>query len=325
MDTKKINTPSNWGKRIVFGALILVLLVGFFALRQISSQTVFLFDILIGFLMIAGTFEIEGIFRKMDKPTYMVAIGLFPVVCFLLLILCIFLQITFFYYILMNVGVLVLIFIITLLVGLIAKKHTLNKMYYETSGEDSTQMFALKKSLNTVLACLYPSFLLTFVFIINHFSVLTHVEFGVDIGLFGLIFLFATTIGADCFALVSGRAIPTKKINYEKLGPGKTWSGLVGGILGAIVASFVVYIVMVNCGFKTVFDAYGFTPFWCLFLGLLSGCFNMIGDIFSSYIKRLAGTKDFSGFIPGHGGIMDRINGLVVNAIVVFVALLVIF
>lgn len=96
MDTKKINTPSNWGKRIAFGTLILVVLVGFFALRQISSQTVFLFDILIGFLMIAGTFEIEGLFRKMDKPTYVIALGLFPVISFVLLIMCTFLGITFF-------------------------------------------------------------------------------------------------------------------------------------------------------------------------------------------------------------------------------------
>lgn len=324
MDTKKINTPSNWGKRIAFGTLILVVLVGFFALRQISNQTVFLFDILIGFLMIAGTFEIEGLFRKMDKPTYVIALGLFPVISFVLLIMCTFLGITFFWYLLMNVGMIILTFVITLLIGICAKKYTLNKMYYE-SDETSYVTFALKKSLNTILACLYPSFLLTFVFMTNHYSALTQVDLGADIGLFGLVFLFATTIGADCLALVAGRAIPTKKISYEKLGPGKTWSGFVGGILGAIIASFVVYLVMVNCGFRSVFSAHNFTPFWCLFLGLFSGCANMLGDMFSSYMKRLAGIKDFSSLIPGHGGIMDRINGLVFNAVIVFVALLIAF
>ena len=93
MENKNINTPANMGKRTLSSLIILVVLLAFFLLRQISETTVFLFDIFIGFLMIIGTFEVENLLRKMDRPTYTIGLGLFPVLCFVLLIISVLYQI----------------------------------------------------------------------------------------------------------------------------------------------------------------------------------------------------------------------------------------
>jgi len=318
------NTPANLGKRILSAIVILIILTAFILVRQIGDSTIFLFDILVGFFMIVGTFEVDGILKKMDRPTYTVGLGFYPIICFALLILCVLYNIGFVYYLLMNLGALLLIFIIVFLVGISVKKHTMKQMYLDDF-EGSRLKYVAYKSANTMLGCIYPTFLLAFIFLINHFIIFSGQTFSADVGLLGIILLFVTTIFADTCAMLSGRLIKSKKINLKKLGPGKSWSGLIGGILGAILGAFVVYMIFANIGYADLFAEYG-VYFWTFLVGgLFCGIFNMSGDIMASYLKRRAGVKDFSDFIPGHGGLMDRINGLVVNSVIVFIFLAIVF
>jgi len=324
MAEKSVNTPANVGKRVIFGAGILLVVVGFFLLRQISDNTIYLFDILVGFLMISGSFEIDSLLRKMNRHPYSIVLGLYPVLSFLLLILCITSNVSCFLFLVFNILLLVVIFGLCYLFALCFKRNTLKFMYY-VGYEKSRYKFCLDVSLNTILGLLYPTFLMTFIFLINHFLSFNPNITTNTIGFLGLVLLFSTTMDADTCAFIVGRLIKSKKICLEKLGPGKSWSGLVGGILGAIIAAIVVYIIFVNCGYAEIFNDFSINFWSFLFAGLFCGMFNMAGDILASYLKRRAGVKDFSNFIPGHGGIMDRVNGLIINAPVVFVVLLIMF
>lgn len=115
----------------------------------------------------------------------------------------------------------------------------------------------------------------------------------------------------DTGAYFSGRAIGGAKI-APKISPNKTWAGLFGGMLAAS-------LVM---GFIAIFVKMDFAAVYFL-LGALLAVIAQIGDFFESWLKRNAGVKDSGTLIPGHGGILDRVDG-VLTALPLF-ALFVLF
>ena len=126
-------------------------------------------------------------------------------------------------------------------------------------------------------------------------------------GLAAIAFLFAVVWATDVFAYFVGRAIGGPKL-APAISPGKTWSGAVGGALFGVVAGVAVAF------------AVG-VAHWPL-LALVSvglSIASQIGDLFESWVKRRFGAKDSSGLIPGHGGVMDRVDGLVAAATALYV------
>ena len=91
-----------------------------------------------------------------------------------------------------------------------------------------------------------------------------------------------------------------------KISPNKTWSGLIGGIVLAMAVSYL-YIYLV------VRDDKGMHMFFVVLGGLIAAI-SQIGDLIESAIKRKLGIKDSSSLIPGHGGVFDRIDGLIFAA-----------
>jgi phosphatidate cytidylyltransferase len=126
-------------------------------------------------------------------------------------------------------------------------------------------------------------------------------------GLIAVIFLYAVVWGTDIFAYFIGRAIGGPKL-APRISPGKTWSGAIGGTLcGLAAGTAVVVIAGIGAGFMFAVAA------------LVLSIASQIGDLFESWIKRRFGAKDSSNIIPGHGGVMDRIDGLVAAAIALYV------
>lgn len=119
--------------------------------------------------------------------------------------------------------------------------------------------------------------------------------------------LFFLIWGADIGAYFAGRAFGRHKLAPD-VSPGKTWEGVAGGLLVAIV----IYILM-DAGYGTY---QMFSQGWllallaCVFIVLLS----VLGDLTESLFKRERGIKDSSALLPGHGGILDRIDSLVAAA-----------
>ncbi len=329
---KVTNTPAKWLPRIISGAVILVVLVGFFFLRELSAYA---FDLLIGVIMMFCAFEVENLLHKMDRPTWTTVVGLFPILSFASIIVSVNTNMNFYHFILINIAILVILFVIMFALPLIFYKW--GEKYRQGDGFNSSlTLYAYQKAMNTIFVCFWPTFLLSFAFAINHFgqisisSVASAFEgsYGVDIGLLGLVLLFVTTMFADTFAMLFGRFLKGPKISMAKLGPGKSWTGLLGGIVGAIIASIIVfYIFNAFSGYHQLFVSPGISAsVWTFILGgLFCGIFNMGGDLLSSLFKRRAVVKDYSQIIPGHGGVMDRYNGLVFNAVFVFIFLCILF
>jgi phosphatidate cytidylyltransferase len=113
-----------------------------------------------------------------------------------------------------------------------------------------------------------------------------------------MLFIFATVWATDIFAYFVGRAIGGAKL-APRISPGKTWSGAIGGAIAAVIA-----------GTAVVWSFFSADGLWIPALTLVLSICSQIGDLFESFIKRRFGVKDSSHLIPGHGGVMDRVDGL---------------
>jgi phosphatidate cytidylyltransferase len=119
-----------------------------------------------------------------------------------------------------------------------------------------------------------------------------------------LISIIAVVWVADISAYFTGRAFGGRKLAPD-ISPGKTWAGAIGAVIGVLLYCNI----LVFAGIRHVF---GHFPqvllFQSAFIGL--AVMSIVGDLFESMLKRQAGVKDSSHLLPGHGGILDRIDSL---------------
>lgn len=150
--------------------------------------------------------------------------------------------------------------------------------------------------LGGVLYCALPGVALV---------VLRGVPGGLELTAWTLSIVWAT----DIFAYFAGRALGGPKL-APRISPNKTWAGLGGGMVGAALIS---YGVARWAGVSlALFD-------YALVAGLLLAAVAQGGDLFESWMKRVAGVKDSGRMLPGHGGVLDRLDGLVPVAMIVAV------
>lgn len=142
-----------------------------------------------------------------------------------------------------------------------------------------------------------------------------------------IVLMIAAVIGVDTFAYFFGRTIGGPKI-APLISPAKTWAGLFGGIVGASTALFVTLAAFELARHYNTLD-FGTSEHWatyrhfdfaanwplivlqCVMAGTVIAVLAQAGDFLESYIKRKAKMKDSSNLIPGHGGILDRIDGMI--------------
>ena len=123
-------------------------------------------------------------------------------------------------------------------------------------------------------------------------------------GFLAVIFLFAIVWTTDVVAYFSGRAIGGPKL-MAQVSPKKTWSGAIGGTLAAVIVAFVLAKAMALSGMFAI----------AMLAVVLSICAQG-GDLFESFLKRRFGAKDSGHLIPGHGGLMDRLDGFITASVV---------
>lgn len=125
-------------------------------------------------------------------------------------------------------------------------------------------------------------------------------------GFVSILFIFAVVWSTDILAYFVGRAIGGPKL-APAISPGKTWSGAIGGAVAALIGGGAVSLAY-----------HGRISLLVLGLAFLLSVFSQIGDLFESFVKRRFQVKDSSHLIPGHGGFMDRVDGLVFACFTVF-------
>ncbi len=131
--------------------------------------------------------------------------------------------------------------------------------------------------------------------------------FAENLSLFFMFITFACTFGSDTGAYFAGRFFGKHKM-APTVSPKKTWEGFAGGVVAAMG---------VACLVKYIFDTYvpggdliKFTYWGCLLLGAAISMVGSVGDLIESLIKRDADIKDSGWIIPGHGGMLDRVDAL---------------
>jgi len=117
-----------------------------------------------------------------------------------------------------------------------------------------------------------------------------------------LVMLWANDTGA----YLSGRFFGRTKL-FERHSPKKTWEGFIGGVIISAVAAYVISFFYFEINWKE----------W-IFMAVLIGCFGTLGDLVESMLKRSLDIKDSGGILPGHGGLLDRFDGLLVSVPIVY-------
>ena len=125
-------------------------------------------------------------------------------------------------------------------------------------------------------------------------------------GLAAVLFLFAVVWATDIFAYFVGKAVGGPKL-APAISPGKTRSGALGGAFFGVVAGVLVAAALGQPNLASL-----------AVVALVLSIVAQAGDLFESWVKRRHGAKDSSTIIPGHGGVMDRVDGLVAAAVALY-------
>lgn len=185
------------------------------------------------------------------------------------------------------------------------------------------ERMSLESVGNTLIAYLYPSVFLVVMSVCNHFAVFSDAAIAL---------VFVISPAADSFAYLFGRALgkklPAKLAPH--VSPKKTLIGGFGGLIGGAIGGVAVFFISGLTGCVDLTGVAQFTfqapvflwkelPFF-IGMGILIAAFSQFGDLVESAFKRKLGIKDMGNILPGHGGVLDRIDSsLYASLIVAFI------
>ncbi len=276
-------------KRLISSAVYVAVVTGFFLLRQLTPYPQ-LFDILIYFFIAAGTFEVARAVSPFSVKGTVVGSTVYA----LLFTPVFFVADQFLFE---GKGWLFALNFAALSLIVLAVRCLIEKTDMQT--------FAV-----SALPLAYPSLLALTMLLSNALPE--------PKGFLALLTLFVISPCSDTMAFLTGSLIGGKKL-CPRLSPKKTWSGAVGGVVGGAIGSLLVYFVFKNDALTLDF----FSPALLFVLvGLFASILTEIGDLFESFVKRRCGIKDMGNIMPGHGGIMDRIDGMLFASVLIYIVFL---
>ena len=309
-------------KRLLTGVVILALTIGFFALRLISP---YFFDAYLLGIIIFCVLEVSKALGLGFKKIDIYFVLSIPVLFFVSIVLGIHFQLS----LLILYGILLLIVVIMLFANLlinIFSKKKINKEMADSKYVGTYKQYVAKRVVKNLFLMIYPTFLLIQLFMINHISAFSNFEgiANLNIELFLLVLIFVTTIVTDTGAYLVGSGIGGPKL-CPKISPKKTISGAIGGVIVSVFFSVGLYFLFALWGYSGAFDTYSLKLWHVAIYAVIASVFTQFGDIFASFVKRKNGIKDYGKILPGHGGVMDRVDGLMFNAVATLIFALIVF
>jgi phosphatidate cytidylyltransferase len=317
-------------QRILTGAMIAIVVVAAFLLRSVNIT---IFDTFIAIAIVFSVGEVSRVFNRSGKVNHMELAIVFAVSVYLSIIWGINASFGVGAYILMELALLALFFTISFFLTYVQKKQVKNSAHFKQSGQ-ALYEYALKKALRTLFVMVYPTLLLSFLYFINHieelpFNLIETAYNGAgaspNLGFMLLALTFLATMAADTFAYFVGSFVGGPKL-APLISPKKTVSGAIGGVIGSVlVATVLFFILNANTSWNVALFQAEVSVWHFVVYGLIASVISQMGDLFASIVKRRARAKDFSSIFPGHGGFMDRLDGVSFNAVFTFVYVILFF
>ncbi|MBP5177922.1 MAG: phosphatidate cytidylyltransferase [Clostridia bacterium] len=270
-------------KRLLTSAGVIITITGFFLLRQFVDYR--LFNVLVFGLMITGTFEMVRAFK--EKLTFFVkcviwayAISIVPLM-------------TFFADVWAPVTFAAMLLIVSSLV-------------FEFDAIDP------EKAGVGMLALFYPAGLITAMAAVNGFGKTV----AGDSGFIPLLLIFVIAPFADAGAYIVGSIVKGKKLS-PVISPNKTISGFIGGLVAGALGAFLIWLVFPSARGAVA----GVSWEWALYImiGFIASAVSTFGDLVEGALKRKLDIKDMGGLLPGHGGMLDRIDSTMYVAVLILV------
>ncbi|MBQ8451421.1 MAG: phosphatidate cytidylyltransferase [Clostridia bacterium] len=281
-------------KRTITGAVIFLLTVGFVLLKTVHPL---FFDAYALIITYGALYEVIKTYKIAGKRVYIMPLALIPALVCLIF--------NFEFNSLVKIGLLVLIVVLTLMFALTfditgyAESRNQNSNI-DTESINSTLFDGTKFTMQTLA---YPLVPLSFFIVLNHI--------GNIVSLALIVLAFSISMLTDTMAYFVGSTLGKRKFIPE-VSPNKSIAGVVGGFIGGLLGACLTFIVFyffnIN-GFKDSFELWKLITMFAL-SGIFGSYLNQIGDLVASAFKRKVGIKDYSNIFPGHGGFMDRVDGL---------------
>jgi phosphatidate cytidylyltransferase len=162
-------------------------------------------------------------------------------------------------------------------------------LFFFTLLQDSSLAHAVEATANTLFSILYLSLCMGYLIQIRE----------LDKSGFFIFFVLAVTWSGDTFAFYTGKSLG-KHLLAPGISPKKTIEGAIGGLAGSLAAGLLMRYFLIP----------GLSLSHCITASILCGVFGQLGDLVESMIKRGLGVKDSGSILPGHGGFLDRIDGV---------------
>ena len=298
---------SDMKVRIATGTVYVLILVGFYLLKIMVND--FLFDPLVLAFAMIGTFEMVRAFGEKITLTQRVFVMIFVALVIITYSISDYVFREIYHVGIANGGsnytplITFVVFItgLAILLGLLVFQH--EKVSLESTGY-------------SLIAYVYPTVFLIVLLGVNH------LEWYSDVA---ILFVFVICPFADSLALVFGKLLgkklPAKMAPH--VSPNKTliggFGGLIGGAVGAVVVFFVYYglsVPVASGSFENVIFEWDEMIFF-LGIGVIAALFSQFGDLVESAIKRKVGSKDMGKILPGHGGVLDRIDSSLYASLII--------
>ena len=313
-------------KRLLTGSVILLVEALFLVTTRFTPYA---FDMFVGVLAVMGCVEVSRVLERKKLYTNIVFIGVFPAILYIAMSVGIINKRSWMYFLAYFLVVIIALFVINFLYTIIFKKITLKEKAKYGIKDISNSKYAFNKCMNSTFVVIYPALLFCSLFMINHFYDFAFVDASglADTNLiviFFLVYLFVVTITTDSMAYVVGSGIGGPKL-CPLISPNKTISGAIGGLLfGSLGGVLTYFLFTLNSVFKEMMFYLDITWWKFIIIGAIVSIIGQIGDIVASALKRSARVKDYGTIFPGHGGVMDRVDGLIFNAVAILVVMFIV-